>query len=119
MGAVAARAVLGKMACLCCGEQIAAKQQGGSGLAVASCPYCGLMVQAHQGESDKFIRGKLTALKVGEAANAAGEVRPTPKPAPKAPPAPAAAASSSSAPAEEKTIFDYFRVTTKGGAHGA
>lgn len=105
MGAV--RAVLGKMSCLSCAQPIAAKVQGGNGRAVASCPWCGLQVQAFAPGADTFIRGLVKPLDANEGATSAGEV--TVAKAEQLP-----VTGKAAKPAEEKTIFDYF----KGGADG-
>lgn len=73
----AARKLIGRVKCHCCGESAAAKEQGGTAFTCYSCPWCGLFVQAHAPESDAALRKLITPLRPGEPEP--GEVKP-PKP---------------------------------------
>lgn len=70
------RPILGRIKCLGCGREAAAKEQGGTGYACYSCPWCSLFVQAHAPEADKFLRARITALEPGE--RVPGEAPPRP-----------------------------------------
>ena len=62
-----ARPILGRIQCLGCKREAAAKEQGGTGLACYSCQWCGLFVQAHAAEADSMLRKRITPLEAGEA----------------------------------------------------
>lgn len=89
---------IGKMRCLCCGEEVAVKLLKSERVSF-SCQWCGFQAYAWEAKADKIIRGRMTPL---------DDAPPAERPAAAQPAKPAEKPQAAAKPAQDKTIFDFF-----------
>lgn len=73
----AAREVIGKVKCPCCGESCPVKKQS-NGLPCVTCNYCNLFIQTHSKTSGDWLTQRMAPLTAAEKREEGGAPAPAP-----------------------------------------